>query len=78
MFYSIIPIWVVVKIMVSLWFPVPIRHPIFNVPKKGGPLILGSTHIELQSIFPTLQTEIVGHLKCETAKRMLALANTEH
>ena len=33
---------------------------------------------ELQSMLPTSRTEIVGHLKCEAAKRMLALANNEH
>ena len=29
-------------------------------------------------ILPTSQAEIGGHLKCEAAKRMLALANYEH
>ena len=28
-------IWVVIKIMVPLWVPIIIRHPIFRVPKKG-------------------------------------------
>ena len=28
-------IWVVVKIMVSSWIPIVIRHQIFRVPKKG-------------------------------------------
>ena len=29
-----IPIWVVVKIMVSFWVPIIIRHLLFRVPKR--------------------------------------------
>ena len=34
--YVYIYIWVVVKIMVFLWFPIIIRHLVFRVPKKGS------------------------------------------
>ena len=37
-----LPIKVVVKIMVSFWIPIIIRHPIFWVPKKG---LLGYIYI---------------------------------
>ena len=30
-----VTIWVVVKIMVSFWVPIIIRHLLFRVPKKG-------------------------------------------
>ena len=30
------PKWVVVKIMVSFWIPIIIRHLIFRVPQKGS------------------------------------------
>ena len=40
--------WVVVKIMVPVWVPKIIRHLLFRVPFKKGPLILTTTHAKPQ------------------------------